>query len=696
MHARTAIRHRLIWHHLLPLGLYLLLTLVLTYPLLTHFTTQLPGDGADAWQNYWNYWWLRTALADGQQPYQTSLLYAPFGAPLYLHTLNPFNGLLSMPIQIAFGLTAAYNSVVIFSLTLAGYGAYLLTIRLSGNHWAGFVGGVIYAFGSYHLSHLLGHANLLASEWLPLYLFFLVNASSGGLRQQWRYLLAASIALVYLALCDWQYLLFAAFLTLLYAPLAALQQRRLTPLLAAGIAGLGGLVLTLPLLIPTARELVATASSRPPVLGAENFSADLLSFFVPSPLHSLWGTQAERLGRLALAPAVERSVFLGLGPLLLAGAGVVLRRRQALIWVLGAVIFFVLALGPLLQIGGQPFSGVPMPYRLLQQIPGVNLARVPARFALLVTLCLAILAALGLVSLIERFPRLRQPPIARLAFSLLVVVLLLEHIAIPYPLTAVVEPPFYRQLATTNEPGAVLELPFVLSRSTSLFGQTVHHHPLIGGYLSRPLAYPLQELPPFAATTTPNADITPPLTVATGRWLLRYSDVRWLVVLRRDPKLNQQEIAEYLRNYAEPTPLSSDDQMTVYRPLAPGPPEFALRVTEGWHLPEKLADQRLMRWLAHSASLETWSFNDTAQSGTLQFQAWSFNQPRRLQLSIDGVVVQEWLVAEPKQYRVPVTLTPGEHTITLTSLDPPERPNRTIGGNDDRLIAIGVAEVTLR
>ena len=33
------------------------------------------------------------ALAEGRNPYWTPLLYAPYGAPLYLHTLNLFNGL---------------------------------------------------------------------------------------------------------------------------------------------------------------------------------------------------------------------------------------------------------------------------------------------------------------------------------------------------------------------------------------------------------------------------------------------------------------------------------------------------------------------------------------------------------------------------------------------------------------------------
>ncbi|MFN8539043.1 MAG: hypothetical protein U0232_16400 [Thermomicrobiales bacterium] len=49
-----------------------------------------------------------------------------------------------------------------------------------------------------------------------------------------------------------------------------------------------------------------------------------------------------------------------------------------------------------------------------------------------------------------------------------------------------------------------------------------------------------------------------------------------------------------------------------------------------------------------------------------------------------------------RSYQVPLTLAPGQHTIELRSLDPPERPAQTVGGDDTRLIAIGVTGVELR
>jgi hypothetical protein len=113
--------------HLLALALYLAATIVFTWPLALNLTTAIPGDSFDGWQNYWNQWWIKQALIDRiANPLVTDLLYFPTGVSLYFHTLNPFNGVTTLPIQLAFGLIAAYNAVVFLSWVLAGYGMFLL------------------------------------------------------------------------------------------------------------------------------------------------------------------------------------------------------------------------------------------------------------------------------------------------------------------------------------------------------------------------------------------------------------------------------------------------------------------------------------------------------------------------------------------------------------------------------------------
>ncbi|HID64670.1 MAG TPA: hypothetical protein EYP49_18285, partial [Anaerolineae bacterium] len=61
---KSQISNPKITHHVIALVGYLVLTLIMTFPLATEFTTAIPGDGFDGWQNYWNLWWVKKALLD--------------------------------------------------------------------------------------------------------------------------------------------------------------------------------------------------------------------------------------------------------------------------------------------------------------------------------------------------------------------------------------------------------------------------------------------------------------------------------------------------------------------------------------------------------------------------------------------------------------------------------------------------------
>ena len=66
--------------HLLALAVYLLATVVFTWPLALNLTTAIPGDGFDGWQNYWNQWWIKQVLVDRlANPLYTDAIYHPTG-----------------------------------------------------------------------------------------------------------------------------------------------------------------------------------------------------------------------------------------------------------------------------------------------------------------------------------------------------------------------------------------------------------------------------------------------------------------------------------------------------------------------------------------------------------------------------------------------------------------------------------------
>jgi len=356
---------------------YLIVTLAFTWPLALNFTRAIPGDGFDGWQNYWNLWWMKVALLEKHTwPFFTDLLYHPTGVGLLFHTLNPFNGLLSLPVQVAFGLFAAYNAVVLFSFTLAGLGAYLLARQMLGpqsSRLAAFAAGAIFTFAPVHIAHLLGHMQVISLEWLPFFALYLLRAALpparptspparptsppapplqgegsegatatspslagkgveglgvtlagkgvGGLGA----ILLAAFFLALIALCDWYYVLYSLIFSAVVAVWLLLTRpwrRALDGLLAiAAIWLLWGVALS-PLLWPMVAEASRYRFMVPDPAQSRLLSADLLAFVTPHGFHPLWGAWAREQSKIFTSSISEYTVFAGYVVLALAALGV--------------------------------------------------------------------------------------------------------------------------------------------------------------------------------------------------------------------------------------------------------------------------------------------------------------------------------------------------------------------------------------
>lgn len=499
-------------------------------------------------------------------------------------------------------------------------------------------------------------------------------------------------------------MVFALFFTAVYVAYTAIARRSLVPALTAAAIGAAWLVLALPLLVPTVAQIRSGVTQLPDLSAARTYSADLLNFVLPSPLHPWWGAWGERMQADFTAPPVEAAVFLGFLPLALAALGLLWDRRRAGLWALAAMVFCLLALGPVLHVNGRWRFGdsgwsVPLPYAALQRLPGLNVARVPLRFSVMLTLCLAVLAGLGLVQLARRFPRLGGGRACLALAPVLLAGLLVEHLALPYQMERVQAPAFYRQLAGSPEAGTILEWPFSLRRARSNYYQTVHGRPIVGGYVARRMHYPLRVLPPLGGLPERGSEIVSSEVEPAnlGAWALDYSGVRWIVVYPDDPRLDRQGLPQFLGRYAEPTPVYQDGETVVYRPRPPGAPTSFLALGRGWYdLEERPAGQPPARWFSAAASLNAWSFGPEPRTYALRFDAWAYHQPRRLQILLDGRPVGEWRVEHTQRFDVPLTLTPGEHTIELRALDPPTSP-ASVGaaGNDTRPLSFNISNVEL-
>ena len=173
--------------------------------------------------------------------------------------------------------------------------------------------------------------------------------------------------------------------------------------------------------------------------------------------------------RPAAIAAALTAIGLALHPSVRAGW----RRRSSLaFYSLAAIAMWLFSLGPAPTYMGARALGRG-PYAWLMLMPGVEGVRVPARFWVLATLCLAVAASVALGYVIARAGRLR--PLVIGAAALLVVAE-----AWPTPM-AFPSPPPLRPSSTTAV--ARLELPIVPGYDLSaLYRAAYHQRPLINGY----------------------------------------------------------------------------------------------------------------------------------------------------------------------------------------------------------------------
>ena len=603
MHINTARQpHRPSFHPSILL-LYFLFTLLLTWPLAKDFTTAIPGDSFDGWQNYWNLWWIKVALVERvQNPLFTDLLYAPTGVGLYFHTLNPFNGLVTLPIQLTWRLIPAYNSVVLISWVLGGYGTYLLTRWLlrkqastlsAWDHAGPFLAGMIFTFSPMHMAHLLGHMQVMSIEWIPFYILSLMRALD---RQRhglpWlRNALLAGLFLILTGLCDWYFVLYLFFFTglLLLWHLAGEIARRISrPTGAASsaflrsalgwfappvVAGLLFLLILSPMLVPMVRQATQFRFMVRPSTDLYILSAGLMDFLVPNRLHTLFRPASFGWIGNQIAPVSERTISIGYLPILLALGAIWMDRKRTAFWMASALFFLLLALGPVINLGNIEQRNIPTiadetltqswtPFALLNRyVPFMRISRSVSRYALMVQLSMAVMAGIGLFHL-----RLKRWSIMLPLICLFV--LLAEYWVVPFPMSPPDTPDFYARLRELPGDGSVLNLPMNFDRPGYLLYQTVHQKPLTVAYISRDDPRTLTERVPFLQHLRHlGPDIIAVDPAAVGPTVLNDLNIDYVVLDRyKMPGGQEREVTTALAAgvFQAQTPIYEDDRLTVY------------------------------------------------------------------------------------------------------------------------------------
>jgi len=444
------------------LGVLSVLAVAATYPLVRHLTTHLPNDLGDpvlvAWILAWDAQAFRHGLA--------GLFNAPNFFP-YLHTLAYSETLIGVaiftaPVQWLTGNPIlVYNLAFIASFVQAGAGMYVLARSLTGRRDAALVAALGYAFTPFRVAQF-AHLPWLLTGWLPLSLWALHRyVATGAL-----IFLLASAAGYLLQSLTGSYFVYFALLPM--AAVAIADGWHARPPLRRTVAHVAAAAaLCVVTLAPVGYGYYRARQEhdfRRPTYEIASMSADLADYFHAHNHVALWRRTPWGIGEHELFPGATLLVLAGIA-VIAAGATRDRSARAVRLYAVIAVTAVVLSLGPAPAAWGHrlPMAG---PYQLLLNlVPGLDGLRAVSRLGALVVLSLSVLAAFGVIRLLDRVtPGRRSWVVAALA-----IIILGEGWAAPIramrfdPLATPGDRGAYTFLRERGPAGAVLELPMSLT-----------------------------------------------------------------------------------------------------------------------------------------------------------------------------------------------------------------------------------------
>jgi hypothetical protein len=389
--------------------LYSALAIIFTLPTSLHPTRALLGDGGDNYQHAWFLWEFARAVAHGHNPFRTDLILYPFGANLAWATMDPLAGILALPLSFSVGAALTYNISLLLQLALGAFFARLLFLRISQHPAAATIGGMIFGFSPFLLSHALAHLSLVTAFPMPLYVLALDKLLDAE-KPSWKEGSFLGLALLLTALAHYHYTVLCLMFTAVVlaidfgAERLGLLKRVWKPLLVSGVTFL---ICFSPVLLMLLGDYSSVANPRSGEEVQAN-AADLAGFFVPSLYHSFLGQHVRKMSPTFLQRNRERTIYIGLVALLLGMVGGWSAQGRQRRWagraMVAGVLFAALSLGPAVQFLGKP-TALPAPGSLLYKVVFTRFVREPARLSVITTLCVALLATLGLAFILNKVQR---------------------------------------------------------------------------------------------------------------------------------------------------------------------------------------------------------------------------------------------------------------------------------------------------
>ena len=485
-------------------GLFIGLTALMTWPSALHLASR-SVEHQDIFFNVWRLEWVRHALTTSPRDLFNGNQFYPETGVLAYSDAMLVESLIALPL-LAAGLPSllVHNLLLLGAIAASGIGMFVLARHLWGHTPGAIVAGLIFAFAPYRFSHFM-HMELQWAVWMP-WAFWATQRTleTGSLRY-------GLLTGLFMALQMTSSIYYGLFLALVLGLVVAVQalamgRRSLRPL---AVLAAGGIILA-------ATTWVYSAPYRSASARVGLRSTEEISKYSATPKSYLLVPEANRLHGGRRAGSTELNLYPGAVPVLLGLFALVAVRptRITAAYAAGLLLAFDMSLG---------VNGLLYPY-LQAHVGAFKGLRAPSRAAILLLLCLGVLAARATGALLARIP-----PRAQTAGAVaLMALILIDYWSAPMRLIWYPRRAALYEMLKTLPAGQVLELPLPTLDTLPfhdgryLYTSTWHWKTLTNGYSGYyPRSY-LERI--IRLTTIPSPSALRQLKADGVRWVVIHED----------------------------------------------------------------------------------------------------------------------------------------------------------------------------
>jgi hypothetical protein len=366
---------------------------------------------------------------------------------------------------------------------------------------------------------------------------------------------------------------------------------------------------------------------------------------------------------------------------------IIISDKTQYIYLLIALIAFVLSLGHPLHFFGHALN-IDLPYKyLFEYFPGFKSMRVPSRFGFIIMLSLSVLAAYGMTRFIGSKPKIKKLVISFIFVSLVIS----ESIYAPvFNMTMPVGreiPEIYQWLANETGDFAVVELPSNSFIDTEyMYYSTYHWKKLVNGYSG---------FAPEEYSDTIQTLMTFPSNESI--YLLRENEVKYVLIHsgeldRLQWNCTSAAIKEHSKEVSLKKEFSTDYVFEINSTYA-APRSNIIIGSSGFHAYENWSSIPT-RWMKSDGTFTILSPDNG--TGHMNLNALSFYHNRTLEAYCnEELLIRIDVPASFISIIIPLDLKKGVNTVRLHVPDGCERPCDTteLNNADSRCLSIAVQNV---